>query len=81
MPGDTDLTKLSKKQLISLVQLRGQAIEFHSNADGLLLEKIENETIEAGDFEKFFAAKVDILASLMEAEEEVLDRLKGQTFN
>lgn len=72
MNGNIDLNELSKEQLISMVQVRGQALAMHNHADAVLLEKLEQDRLESGDLEKYITAKNEILSGLMQAEEEIM---------
>lgn len=72
MEDEVDLNTLSHDQLVFLVQVRGQALAMHHDADTLLMEKLENGGLHEGELEKYVAAKNDILRGLMGAEEQIL---------
>ena len=67
-----DLNTLSKEQLISLVQARGQAIQFGAEADQTLFTTAGEGRLDSSAFHKFMNAKSDILAGLATAEEKIL---------
>lgn len=72
MLDETDLTKLTVDQLCSLVQVRGQAIQFDRQADDRLHQKITSGEFDVDTYNQFIAAKDDILAKLATAEEKIL---------
>ena len=76
MSENIDLNEFSKQQLLSMVQVRGQALAMHNHADAVLLEKLEHDRLESGDLEKYITAKNEILAGLMQAEEEIMGSAK-----
>ncbi len=76
MSDTIDLNDLSKEQLIHLVQVRQQALNFHHQADAVLMEKLEQDRLESGDLEKYITAKNGILSGLMEAEEQIIGGAK-----
>lgn len=67
-----DLNTLTHDQLVFFVQVRGQALAMHHQADELLMEKLENGGLQEDELEKYIAAKNDILRGLMNAEEQIL---------
>ena len=76
MSDTIDLNDLSKEQLIHLVQVRGQALGFHHQADEVLMEKLEQDGLEKGDLENYITAKNGILSGLMQAEEQIIGGAK-----
>lgn len=76
MSENLDLNGLTKEQLIHLVQVRGQALGFHHQADAVLMEKLEQDRLESGDLEKYITAKNGILSGLMQAEEQIIGGAK-----
>lgn len=76
MSDTIDLNDLSKEQLVHMVQVRGQALDFHHKADEVLMEKLEQDQLESGDLEKYITAKTEILSGLMLAEEQIIGGAK-----
>lgn len=72
MDTQIDLSSLTHEQLVFLVQVRGQALAMHSQADHVLFDKIETKTFQEGDLERYMTAKNDILHGLMTAEEQII---------
>ncbi|MGV8936987.1 MAG: hypothetical protein ACOH2J_07665 [Allorhizobium sp.] len=67
------MTTLTEDQLIALVQVRGQALEFNATADRKFLARLQGPNFQGVDLEQYVQEKEEILLSLMKAEEMIID--------
>lgn len=80
MPGNTDLSALTREQLIHLVQVRGQALEFSWEAEGRFIEKLAGHECNEGYIEAYKEEKTSLWMQFMRTEEEIIGG-SGQTAN
>jgi hypothetical protein len=80
MPGEIDLSALSKEQLIQLVQVRGQALQFGWEIDRRFTEKMTGPDFQASDFDAFVQEKQDLALKFGIVEEKIIGGT-GQTAN
>lgn len=71
MSDSIDLDNLTKEQLVSMVQVRGQALEMYRHADDALMEKMA-AGLNADDLQQYNDAMNNILVGLMQAEEQII---------
>lgn len=80
MSGTVDLNTLTREQLVYLVQVRGQALEFNSNADRTFIEKLTGPDFTQADMNQYMEAKNAIALDFMAAEEQIIGGA-GRTAN
>ena len=68
----TDLSQLSREQLLAIAQVRGQMIVMSADLDDGLIQKLASGEFEISDFEAFQDGKAAALASLATAEEKIM---------
>lgn len=72
----TDISQLSREQLLAIAQVRGQAIVMNADLDEALIQKLASGEFTIADFDAFQEGKERVLAGLTTAEEKIM---AGQT--